>query len=133
MRSYSLKIITPDRVLYDGEVERIIVRTIDGDMAIMRGHIPLVGIVDISTVKLTIDGKEKKAAISSGYIEVRKNETLLMVEAAEWPDEIDIERAQRARKRAEKRLRERESKADISKEEMALRRAINRIEVSKDH
>lgn len=126
MSQYKLEIVTPERKFFEGEVEMLVARSIAGDIAILGNHIPLVTPLEISILKLKIGGKTKKAAISSGYMEVSKGKTTIIVDAAEWPDEIDLERAKKARERAEKRLKE--TNTDLARAEMALRRAVNRIE-----
>lgn len=126
MSKFNLEIVTPERKFFEGEVDMVVVRGITGDMAILNNHVPLVTPLDISVVKMKIDGVEKRAAISSGYMEVARGKTTIVVDAAEWPDEIDLERAKRARERAEKRLKS-EKDADVARAELALRRAVNRI------
>lgn len=126
MSQFLLEIITPERKFFKGDVERLVARSISGDIAILANHIPLVTPLDISVIKIKSGGEELKAAISSGYMEVSKDKTTIIVDAAEWPDEIDLSRAEKAKERAEQRLKAAES-ADVGRAELALKRAINRI------
>jgi F-type H+-transporting ATPase subunit epsilon len=128
LSKFNLEIVTPERKFFEGEVDMVIARSVTGDIAILNNHVPLVTPLEISIIKLKIDGDTKKASISSGYMEVTKGKTTIIVDAAEWPDEIDLERAKKARERAEKRLKSEKDASDVSRAEMALRRAINRIE-----
>lgn len=131
MSKFNLEIVTPERKFFEGEVEMVVARSVTGDIAILNNHVPLVTPLEISIIKLKINGETKEASISSGYMEVTKDKTTIIVDAAEWPDEIDLERAKKARERAEKRLKSEKDASDVARAEMALRRAINRIEVKK--
>lgn len=126
---FHLEIVTPDRVFYDKDVEMIIARTTQGDIGVLAGHIPLVAPLQISCLTIKEDGEEKHAAIAGGFIKVAKNGTTIIVDSAEWPDEIDTQRAEEARARAEKRLASKAADVDTLRAEVALKRAINRIQV----
>ena len=76
------------------------------------------------------DGKERVAATAGGYINVQKDKTTIIADSAEWPDEIDVERAKEAKARAERRLKEQAEGLDIIRAENALKRALNRLEVA---
>lgn len=132
MNELRLKIVTPDKVFYDGDIKSIIARGLEGDFMIMKNHTPFVTVIQISEMKITdLNGKSRMAAIANGYLTVKNNEVIIMSNACEWADEIDVERAQRAKERAERRIKS-ESKEDVLKAEIALKRAINRLEVFKD-
>ncbi len=131
MSQFLLEIITPERNFFSGEVDRVIARSISGDIAILANHIPIVTPLEVSILKIKSGNEEMRAAISSGYMEVSSDKTTLIVDAAEWPDEIDLQRAEAARKRAEERLRS-GADTDIARAELALSRAINRINVKQE-
>lgn len=132
MSELRLKIVTPDKFFYDGDIKSIIARGLEGDFMIMKNHTPFVTVIQISEMKITdLNGKSRMAAIANGYLTVKNNEVIIMSNACEWADEIDVERAQRAKERAERRIKS-ESKEDVLKAEIALKRAINRLEVFKD-
>lgn len=131
MTNFPLEIVTPDRMFFSGEVESVIVRGVDGDLAVLKNRAPLVTPLKIGKVRIRIDGKEKVAALCSGYIIVSKEKTTIISDSAEWPEEIDIKRAEEAKKRAEKRLKEKPSEIDTKRAKLALRRALNRLDVAK--
>lgn len=128
MSQFKLEIVTPERKFFEGEVEMVVTKSVTGDLAILKNHIPLVTPLDISITTLKIDeNTTKRACISSGYMEVSKEGTTIIVDSAEWPDEIDLERAKKARERAEKRIESKDDNTDVSRAELALKRSINRI------
>lgn len=128
---FHLEIVTPERLFFSEEVERVIVRGIEGDLAILKNKSPITTPLKIGEVRIKQDGKERIAAVVDGYISVADNRATIVTEAAEWPDEIDVERAEKAKARAEERLREKPAGLDTARAELALSRAINRLNVSK--
>lgn len=134
MTPFKLQIITPDGVFYDGMTENVIVRTTVGDKGILARHEPYVAALPIGKFKVKIDGEFRYGAIASGTIKVSKDKTVILAQSCEWADEIDIERATKAKELAEHRLEEFE-KSDNDKgvaiAEYKLKRAINRIETYK--
>ena len=128
MSQFKLEIVTPNRNFLSEEVELLMVRTIDGDIAILKDHIPMVTPLSVGLMKINFpDGTTKSAAIAGGYMEVGKEKTTIVTDSAEWPGEIDKARAEEAKKRAEARLKSIEANTDVARAELALRRAINRI------
>lgn len=127
---FYLDIVTPDKPFFSDEVEMVIVRGIEGDMAILEGRAPITTPLKIGKVRIFQNGEEKIAAVVDGYISVVDNKTTIVTEAAEWPHEIDVERAEAAKERAENLLKGEKDNIDIERAELALRRAINRLEVS---
>lgn len=130
MTPFKLEIITPDRVFYDGMTENVIVRTTVGDKGILAHHEPYVAALSIGKIKVKIDGVFKIAAISSGIIKVGKDETTILAQSCEWADEIDVERAERAKAVAEERMQEHKSDREFEIAEYKLKRAINRIDTA---
>ena len=127
---FMLEIVTPERAFFSDEVDRVIVRGIEGDMAVLKNRAPIITPLAIGKVRILKDGEERVAAAVNGYISVEKDKTTIITDSAEWPDEIDVERAEEAKLRAEKRLRERPEGLDIDRAELALRRALNRLDVA---
>lgn len=122
-----LKVVTPDKLFFEGEIDMLVARTIEGDVGILLNHSPLVTILDIGRLVIK-DGDERKvAACAGGYIDVRNNYITVVSDACEWEDEIDINRAERAKERASKKLEDKDT--DTFKAELALKKAINRINV----
>ncbi|SDJ89732.1 F0F1 ATP synthase subunit epsilon [Natronincola ferrireducens] len=127
---FHLEIVTPDRMFYDDEVEMAVVRTTEGDVGILDEHISMVAPLKIGKIKIKKDGSLKEAAIAGGFVKVVQGATTIIADAAEWPEEIDIQRAEEAKQRAEKRLVADGSGIDTIRAEIALKKAINRLEVS---
>lgn len=128
-RLFRLKIIAPDRVFYEGEATMIELKTSEGEIGVYKNHIPLTTILAPGIVKITEPEGVKLAALYSGFVEILKESVTILAEVAEWPDEIDLNRAQEAKIRAERRLSNHESGVDEIRAEMALRRALTRIEL----
>lgn len=129
MTPFRLKILTPERLLFDGEVQSVIVRTTVGDKGILAHHEPYVAALGIGQAKIKDpDGKERVGAVSSGIVEVTAEKTTILAQSFEWADEIDVDRAEKARALAEEniaRWKNDQRKLDIA--EYKLKRAINRI------
>ena len=126
-----LQVICPDRMFYEGEVSMVELNTTEGEMGIYPRHIPMTCIIAPGILTITEDGALKNAALHSGFIQIPPEKVTILAEAAEWPDEIDLDRAEAARGRAEERIKTRDSKTDIARAETALQRAIARINVIK--
>lgn len=130
-KSFQLRIITPDRVFYEGEVDMVEFNTTEGQIGILPGHIPLTVIVKPGILNISeLDG-EKEAALHSGFAEILPDKVTILAEIIEWPDEIDEERAEAALQRAQERLRNRSRETDLARAETALQRAVARIQVLK--
>ncbi|MCI8327422.1 MAG: ATP synthase F1 subunit epsilon [Lachnospiraceae bacterium] len=126
-RIFSVEIITPDRVFYKGEATMIEFTTASGDIGVYKNHIPLTTVLEPGIVTITeLDGK-KEAAVHSGFAEILQDKVTLLAEIAEWPGEIDTERAEEAKRRAEERLESHKEEIDVKRAEMALKRALVRL------
>ena len=130
-KSFQLRIITPDRVFYEGEVDMVEFNTTEGQVGILPGHIPLTVIIKPGILNIYEADGEKEAALHSGFVEILPERVTILAEVIEWPHEIDEHRAEEAMKRAEERLRSRTPETDIMRAETALLRAMARIEVLK--
>jgi F-type H+-transporting ATPase subunit epsilon len=134
MTPFKLQIITPDGVFFDGMTENVIVRTTVGDKGILARHEPYVAAITISKFKVKIDGNFRFGAISSGVIKVSRDKTVILAQSCEWADEIDVDRAVRAKELAESRISEYSRTNDqknLDIAEFKLKRALNRIEASR--
>lgn len=129
-RLFQLKVISPDRIFFDGEADMIEVKTTEGDMGILKGHIPLTAIIEPGMLKIINDKDEKVAALLSGFIEVLGDRIIILAESCEWPEEIDVHRAEEAKLRAERRLKGEEGEINEARAEMALRRSLTRLEIA---
>lgn len=128
---FTLKIITPDRVFYEDEVSMVEFNTIEGEVGIYKQHIPMTMIIAPGILTITQDNDIKEAALHAGFVEVLPDGVTILAEIIEWPAEIDLERAQDSKVRAEDRIREKAPGTDMKRAEMSLRRAIARIEAVK--
>lgn len=129
----SLKVITPTRILFEGEVKSFIVKTRGevGEFAVLADHAPMTASVGMGKLVIVLpDGEEKVSTLFDGYVVVQNNDAVIISEAAEWPDEIDGERALRSKERAEKRLAEKEN-VDIARAQSSLIRALVRLDLYK--
>ena len=128
---FKLHVITPERRFYDGEASMVELTTTEGDIGVYRNHIPLTAIVARGVLKIHEEGEVKEAALISGFIEILPERITIMAEVAEWPDVIDANRAEEARIRAERRLKEESGEIDTMRAELALRRALVRLSLRK--
>ena len=127
---FNLEIVTPDRLFFSEEVEMVIARGLEGDFAVLKGRTPITTPLKIGQVRITQNGVERIAAVVNGYISVLGDKTTIVTESAEWPEEIDENRAEEAKVRAEELIKK-NSDVDIIRAEMALARAINRLSAAK--
>ena len=124
---FELKIIEPDGMFFEGEGEFLEFTSVEGRMGVYKNHIPLTTILEPCVVKIHANGETKKAAALGGFIEIQKERITILAEDANWPEEIDVERAKAAKQRAEERLSKREAGLDVVRAEAALKRAMARI------
>ncbi len=130
--TFKLQIICPDRVFYEGEAKMLELNTTEGEVGIYKNHMPMTMIIAPGILAIREeDDTVKEAALHAGFVEVLPDRITVLAETAEWPAEIDVERAKEARERAERRLAAREDGTDIARAQTALQRAIARIYVVK--
>lgn len=128
--SFSLSVVTPEKVFFDGETTQIIVRTKDGDIGVLANHTSLVADLPSGPLKVKQeDGSWRIAAISTGLLKVGGNKVSILANAVEWADEIDLEWAKRSEEDARRRLQEKQDKHELDLAELKLMRALNRISV----
>lgn len=132
-RLFRLKVISPDRIFFDGEADMIEVKTTEGDMGVLKGHIPLTAIVAPGMLKIINGQDEKVAALLDGFIEILGDHVTILAESCEWPDEIDVHRAEEAKLRAERRLKGADGEINETRAEMALRRSLIRLEIAEKY
>ncbi len=128
---FLLRIVTPDRVFYENQVDMVEFNTTEGEIGILPGHIPMTVIVKPGILNISEPEAEKEAALHSGFAEILPEGVTILAEVIEWPNEIDEQRAVAARERAEERLRSRTPDTDVARAETALQRALARIQVLK--
>lgn len=130
-RNFTLKIITPDRVFYEDEVSMVEFNTVEGEVGIYKDHLPMTMIIAPGILTITRGEEVKEAALHAGFTEVLPDQVTILAEIIEWPSEIDVGRAEEAKMRAEERLKEHDPGTDMNRAELALKRAVARIETVK--
>jgi len=131
MSTLRLEIVTPERKVYEEDVNMVVVKGVEGELGILPNHIPLVTPLKIAPVKVKKDGaKDEFIAVHGGFMEVRKDKVVILSEAAERGEDIDVLRAKRAKERAERRLAERSAEIDMVRAQLALQRALTRLAVA---
>ncbi len=126
--SFLLRIITPERLFYENQVEMVEFNTTEGEIGVLPGHIPLTVIVKPGILDITEGEGDKVAALHAGFAEILPDRVTILAEIIEWPEEIDEGRAQAAKERAEERLRSKTAETDVARAETALLRAVARIQ-----
>ena len=131
MEHFKLRIITPERVLYEGNAGMVEFNTTEGEIGVLPGHIPMTVVIKPGILTITEAGETKEAALHSGFAEILPNRVVILAEIVEWPAEINEVRAQDAKRRAEQRIKKNLPETDMDRAEAALQRAITRIMVLK--
>jgi len=130
-RTFAVEVVTPERVVLSAEAVSLRAPGIEGYLGVLGGHAPL--ITELGIGELTVrhpEGRTTRAAVSGGFMEVHPDKTTILADAAELAEEIDIARAEAARRRAEERLRAGGPEVDVARAQAALARAINRLRVA---
>lgn len=130
-KMFQLKIITPERVFYEGEASMVEFNTTEGEIGVYKHHIPMTVIIKPGILSITEADGVKKAAMHAGFVEILQDSVTILAEIIEWPKEIDVSRAEAAYQRASERISRKDSKTDIARAETALLRAMTRIEARK--
>lgn len=127
--SFKVKIIAPDRMFYEGDAMMIELTTTEGQIGVYKGHIPLTTVISPGVVRIYEEnGLVKSAALHAGFCEILSDSVTILAEKIEWPDEIDLNRANEAKIRAERRIAEKGTGTNLARAELALKRAVTRIE-----
>lgn len=133
METFFLKIISSDRVFYEGRCQNVILPTEDGQFSVLAHHENMVIAVEIGELHLkTPEGEWITAAVSRGFAEIINNRVSVLVNTAEKPEEIDQKRAEEAKYRAEEQLRQKQSIQEYHLSQASLARAMTRLKTSKD-
>ena len=127
---FDLKIISPDRIFYEGQASMLELTTSEGEIGIYKKHIPLTALIEPGSVTITEENGKKTAAVHTGFLEVLPDKVTILAETVEWPEEIDLHRAEEAQMRAQKRLEAKDANINTKRAEIALRRALVRIELT---
>ena len=124
-----LEIATPERLVLTDGVDEVILPSAEGYMGVRPGHAPLLAMLDVGEISYRCDGSDKYLSCSGGFAEVLPDRVSILAETAEPAEEIDLERAQRARDGAEKQIRADLSDHEAARSEVRLKKAISRIRV----
>lgn len=131
MNSFSLKIVTPDGLFYDGSAEELIVRTTTGDLGLLAGHMNCVAPLGMGRATVVIDGEKRYAACIGGMVSMMDGQVTLVPTTFEWADSIDVSRAEKSEQRANKILSDKNaSDTEIRLAEARLKRALVRKSVA---
>lgn len=127
---FKLDIVTPERLVYSEDVDVVTIPTIEGEIGILANHTPIVSVIASGELKIKKDGEVNYIAITGGFVQFMKNKATILADAAERADEIDIERAEKARERARKLLSEKKDTVSQAETFAALQRSLIRIKVA---
>lgn len=132
MKTFRFMIVTPDRILFDGDVQEVIARTTEGDVGILAGHTRYAAILKTGALTVKFEnGEFRKAAVAEGFIKVSDERTTVMSTAAEWAEEIDPDWAERSRLDALAKIEAAQNEPDrLERANLKLQRALNRLSVS---
>lgn len=126
-----LEIVTPEKLAYDDAVDSVVVPGADGELGILPHHAPLFATLGIGELKISKGGAEESFAIAGGFVQVRPDKVVVMAETADMASDIDLERAEAARRAAEQALETGyHEAADLAAARAALQRALLRIRVA---
>ena len=129
--TFELRIITPERIFYEDQVTMVEFNTSEGEIGIYKNHVPTTVIVKPGIIKITNGDEQKVAALHSGFVEILGDKVTVLAEVIEWPEEIDVERAESAKDRAKARIDSKEEGTDRARAEVSLLRAVTRIQAAK--
>ncbi len=129
-KTFHLSILTPEHSFFEGEVEMLVLESEDGEVGILPNHAPVVISTIESELRFMANGQWRWAASSSGFATVTQDQVLVMLQSAEWPEEIDINRAKRAEYEARELLRQKKSMEEYRTARTMLSKAMVRLRVS---
>lgn len=131
---FKLEIIAPDRVFYNDDVGMVEYNTSEGEVGVYANHIPMTQIIAPGELIITeSDDSKKHAALHTGFVEIGTDKVTILTEAVEWPEDIDVKRAEEAKIRAERRLTNTSGERDILRAELSLKRALLRLSMAKKY
>jgi len=125
-----LRIVTPSKTKFDEDVDMVIMRGTEGDIGVLPGHEPMATVLAYGMLRVIAGDEEFVFSLMGGFAEIHEKGVTILADSAERPEEIDRERALEAKRRAERMLAEQTDRVEVRKAELALRRALVRIEVS---
>ena len=132
MEAFAFKIISPDKVVYQGDIVSLTAPGVEGYLGVWARHAPMLAALSVgeAVIRESEGGHPHYFSVAGGLLEVEKDEVTLLADAAESAEEIDTSRAEAARQRAEERLAHPDKELDITRSQAALIRAMNRLQVA---
>jgi F-type H+-transporting ATPase subunit epsilon len=130
MKAFTLKVVTPDGLLFDSEVESLLIRTDDGDVEFLAGHIDYMASIGTGRARIKQDGKDRFASVSGGFVTVKRGVVNLVAITFEFRENIDLDRARAARDAAKSAISSSNDDKVIRLAKAKLARAVNRIDVA---
>jgi F-type H+-transporting ATPase subunit epsilon len=130
MAKLKFEIVTAERVVYSDEVDIVIAPGVEGELAILPHHAPLLTMLQTGELRVRKEGEETSMFVSGGFLEVRPDKVTVLADVAERAEEIDVAQAEEAKRRAEERLETRAGVEDMARAEAALRRSLMRIKIA---
>ena len=131
LKTLTVSVVTPDGQVLEEDYEMVSCKAETGELGILPGHIPLVAPLTINAVRLKRNEEEELVAVNGGFVEVRPDKVTILAQSAEKAEDIDVERAERAKERAQKLLESNDPNIDVERAQLALYRALNRLNVAK--
>jgi F-type H+-transporting ATPase subunit epsilon len=128
--TFRLEIVTAERIVFAGDVNEVIAWGVEGQLGILPHHVPLMTMLQPGDLLIKKDNEEEYLASSGGFLEVRPDKVIILADACERAEEIDVARAEAAKRRAEATLKERPTEVDTVAAEAALRRSLARLKVA---
>lgn len=130
MATIKLEIITAERQVFSDDVNTVVAPGVEGELGILPHHAPLITMLKPGEVLIRKDSEETYLFVSGGFLEVRPDKIIILADASERSEEIDIERAEAAKHRAEERLKTRIPEVDVAQTQAALLRALLRLQIA---
>lgn len=131
-KKFHVQIVTPYELFYEGDIHSLVLPAVDGEIGILSGRTPVIIALNPGELRMQYDEDELTLAVASGYSEIESDSAVVVVNSAEWPDKIDVDRAKTALERAQKRLDDpNESAREKERSNRSLMRAKTRLKVAK--
>src|SRR3989344_2570684 len=136
MSTLKFKIVTPEKTIYENEIFQVTIPTMDGEITILPNHIPLISVLKAGELKFKDKEGEQQMAVSGGFLEVRgKNEIVILADHAQRAGDIDVDKAEEARARAEEQMANLKNDQDVdyAKLQAIMDRELNKLRVAKKY
>src|SRR5699024_4668634 len=130
LKTLTVSVVTPDGPVLEDDFDMVSCKAESGELGIMPGHIPLVAPLSISAIRLKRENDVTRLAVNDGFLEVQPDKITILSQSAEKPTDIDVDRAKKARERAEQRLQSQQDNIDYHRAKSALNRALDRLDVT---